>query len=329
MSIVTIEHFKVKKKLIGGYKVIYKCPYCSETLISQESELGTVEECPNCEGEFRISDSAISTIDSLKKQSGVRNISETNEGGYLEHTDQEISDEVNCISKDELNFNKQVPPDEVRQIKSGYESSWITAHYEIYKTGSYLFVGGIVGQKDEKGFDTFFAKMCAEKWVFGTEGEILKIDLPLEITVDHEPTGEFSEINWATGVYRSYLDVPFSYAPPVKKKSSNFYTNTGRPSYSSSDRPTFSDAFYDTIYAMWYKCQEFYPYFVMTVMAICFGGLILVNIFQDDSAARKRDFDELIKLRAERKAYEREQEKIERYIELRSIIESEFPSQSE
>lgn len=66
-----VESFRVKKKLLGGYKVVYRCPHCYETLTSQESEIRDEEQCPECEMSFRISDSAASRIELLRAKKEV------------------------------------------------------------------------------------------------------------------------------------------------------------------------------------------------------------------------------------------------------------------
>ena len=71
MNNKVVESFKVKKKLMGGYKVVYKCPHCDETLTSQESEIRDEEWCPECGMSFHISDEAAQRIEllSAKKES--------------------------------------------------------------------------------------------------------------------------------------------------------------------------------------------------------------------------------------------------------------------
>tara|TARA_R110002095_G_scaffold84604_1_gene73535 strand:+ start:11223 stop:12431 length:1209 start_codon:yes stop_codon:yes gene_type:complete len=61
-----VESFQIKKKLLGGYKVIYKCPHCNEKLTSQESEISEEEQCPECEMPFYISNTATSKIELLR-----------------------------------------------------------------------------------------------------------------------------------------------------------------------------------------------------------------------------------------------------------------------
>lgn len=66
MNNKVVESFRVKKKLLGGYIVIYKCPHCNEKLTSQESEIRDEEQCPECGMPYYISDSATSKIELLR-----------------------------------------------------------------------------------------------------------------------------------------------------------------------------------------------------------------------------------------------------------------------
>ena len=66
MNNKVVDSFRVKKKLLGGYKVVYKCPHCNEKLTSQESEIIDEEQCPECGMPFKITDEAVHRIEILR-----------------------------------------------------------------------------------------------------------------------------------------------------------------------------------------------------------------------------------------------------------------------
>jgi Zn-finger nucleic acid-binding protein len=195
-----VERFKVKKKLLGGYKVAYKCPYCFESLTSQESEIVDEEECPECGGVFKIAESALTTIESLKLQSG----DQTNLSQVAINKDSGLSfnNKNNTLQETEftLKFMNQVPLDEVQEIESEYDGQRITAKYKILKDGPYVFVGGQIGSKDSKGQDTFKSGSWATQWRSGLKGKIVTVDIPVEITEGY----------WAIGVFKNISDIPVS-----------------------------------------------------------------------------------------------------------------------
>lgn len=216
-----VEHFILKKKLLGGYKVAYKCPHCFEPLTSQESEIIDEEECPECGGVFRVAESALTTIESLKLQSGDQtNLSEVaiNKNSGLSFDDENKTSQETEFT---LNFLNQVPLDEVQEIESKYDGQRITAKYKILKDGSYVFVGGKIGCKDSKGQDTFESDSCTAQWQSGLKGEIVTVDIQVEITEGY----------WAIGVFKNISDIPVS---------SEFKRKTDRSSIKSDIRSQIS-----------------------------------------------------------------------------------------
>ncbi len=83
MNNKVVESFRVKRKLLGGYIVIYKCPHCNEKLTSQESEIRDEEQCPECGMPFYISYKATQEIESLRYK-GKKQRRGTNRENYLQ-----------------------------------------------------------------------------------------------------------------------------------------------------------------------------------------------------------------------------------------------------
>lgn len=226
-----VEHFILKKKLLGGYKVAYKCPHCFEPLTSQESEIIDEEECPECGGVFRVAESALTTIESLKLQSGDQtNLSEVaiNKNSGLSFDDENKTSQETEFT---LNFMNQVPSDEVQEIESKYDGQRITAKYKILKDGSYVFVGGKIGCKDSKGQDTFESDSCTAQWQSGLKGEIVTVDIQVEITEGY----------WAIGVFKNISDIPVS---------SESKQNTNRVNYSTKRKSELSASSIESITAL-------------------------------------------------------------------------------
>ena len=202
-----VERFKVKKKLLGGYKVAYKCPYCFESLTSQESEIVDEEECPECGGVFKVAESALSMIESLNEQhEAKRKTKSVVKTVELKNNNVSKSEKAGSDSSHTFNFKNHVPSEHVRELNASFNGRSVNVTLEIIESGNYLIVGGQVGGQSPSGHDTFRSGTFNTEIISGVSGDLVPVSIPISLLEGY----------WAIGIFKRHSDIETSHvAKPV------------------------------------------------------------------------------------------------------------------
>lgn len=208
-----VEQFKLKKKMLGGYKVAYQCPYCRESLSSQEHEIIEEEECPECGGVFRVADSALSMIESLENQNkSKKNVVSVKQPTKTKNDDVDESQAGGATSSHALNFKNDVPSGHVYELDASFDGRSINVALEIIIRGRYLIAGGQVGDPSPSGHDTFRSGYFDTKTISGASGDIISVSIPVRL---HNG-------NWAVGIFEKYSDIETSHVAKSVSSPTDF-----------------------------------------------------------------------------------------------------------
>lgn len=184
-----------------GYKVAYKCPYCSESLTSQESEIIDEEECPECGEVFKVAESALSMIESLKEQHEAKRKTEpVIKTAELNNKNISKSEKAGSDSSHTFNFKNHVPSEHVRELNASYDGCSINVTLEIIKSGNYLIAGGKVGGESPSGHDTFRWGTFKTKTISGVSGDLIPVSIPIRLLEGY----------WAIGIFKRHIDIETS-----------------------------------------------------------------------------------------------------------------------
>ena len=63
---------EVQWSLRGHLYLHFKCPHCDQYLKSQETDVGTVDDCPKCHGQFVVSKSLLSLFSAAREREHIR-----------------------------------------------------------------------------------------------------------------------------------------------------------------------------------------------------------------------------------------------------------------